>query len=91
MPRQCEACGLRFEREPGYFLGSIYFNYGVTAAIVTVAALSLMIFTSVTETTLLWSLGALCVLFPMWFFRYARALWMAWDNFADPPAKNDER
>ena len=38
MPRQCESCGLKFEREPGYFLGSIYFNYGVTAAIVTVAA-----------------------------------------------------
>ncbi|HVU87289.1 MAG TPA: DUF983 domain-containing protein [Pirellulales bacterium] len=84
MPRECEACGLKFEREPGYFLGSIYFNYGVTAFIVTVAALVLLMFTEVSERTLLMSLGAFCVLFPMWFFRYARALWMAWDHFADP-------
>jgi uncharacterized protein (DUF983 family) len=84
MPRECESCGLKFEREPGYFLGSIYFNYGVTALFVTVAVLLLMIFTKVSERTLLLSLGAFCVLFPMWFFRYARALWMAWDHFADP-------
>ena len=85
MPRQCEACGLTFEREPGYFLGSIYFNYGVTAIIVTVTALTLMMLTDVSERTLLISLGAFCVLFPAWFFRYARGLWMAWDHFADPP------
>ncbi len=84
MPRECEACGLKFEREPGYFLGSIYFNYGATALIVTVAALSMLLFTDVSERTLLLSLGTFCVLFPMWFFRYARALWMAWDHFADP-------
>jgi uncharacterized protein (DUF983 family) len=85
MPKECEACGLHYEREPGYFIGSIYFNYGVTAVIVTAAALSLMMFTHVSERTLLWTLAPFCVLFPLWFFRYARALWMAWDHFADPP------
>jgi uncharacterized protein (DUF983 family) len=85
MPRQCAACGLRFEREPGYFLGSIYFNYGVTALLVTVAYLILFAFTDISPDVLLWSLTAFCVLFPLWFFRYARALWMAWDHFADPP------
>jgi len=79
-----------FEREPGYFLGSIYFNYGLTAVIVTVLSISLLMFTTVSETTLLWSLGAFCVLFPMWFFRYARGLWMAWDHFVDPVDRNDE-
>lgn len=82
---------MRFEREPGYFLGSIYFNYGVTAAIVTAAALSLLIFTNVSEATLLATLGTFCLLFPIWFFRYARALWIAWDNFADPPQRTNEK
>ena len=91
MPTECEECGLKFEREPGYFIGSSYFNSGVTALFVTVAALSLMMLTDVSERTLLWSLGAFCLLFPLWFFRYARALWMAWDHFADPPLRNDER
>ena len=30
----CPACGRRFHRDAGYFLGSIYFNYGVTAMLV---------------------------------------------------------
>jgi hypothetical protein len=31
MNDRCPACGRRFNRAPGYLLGSIYFNYGVTA------------------------------------------------------------
>jgi len=87
MERECSVCGLKYEREPGYFLGSIYFNYGVTAMIVTVSYLSLFAFTDIDKDVLLWSIAAFCVVFPLWFFRYARALWIAWDHFADPPAR----
>ena len=31
---------------------------------------------------LLW--GAFCVLFPLWFFRYSKSLWLALDYFIDP-------
>ena len=51
----------------------------------------MLIFTDVSEATLLGTLGSFCLLFPMWFFRYARALWMAWDNFADPPQQSSDR
>jgi uncharacterized protein (DUF983 family) len=34
MHEQCPVCGLRFEREPGYFTGAMYLSYGV-AIIVT--------------------------------------------------------
>src|SRR6187431_199569 len=34
MHDNCEACGRRFNRDPGYLLGSIYFNYGITATLV---------------------------------------------------------
>ena len=37
MRASCSHCGLKFEREPGFFLGSIYFNYGLTALVVVVA------------------------------------------------------
>lgn len=89
MEPACAHCELRYEREPGYFLGSIYFNYGVTAAIVTVAYLLGLAVWDISPRVLLWSLAAFCVLFPLWFFRYARALWLAWDNFADPPPEQD--
>ena len=26
----CPVCGLRFEREPGYFLGAMYVSYGLS-------------------------------------------------------------
>ena len=41
MHRSCDSCGLVFERGPGYWLGSIYVNYGLTALVVTVAYLAL--------------------------------------------------
>ena len=36
MHEACPACGRRFNRDAGYLLGSIYFNYGVTAMLVVV-------------------------------------------------------
>lgn len=84
MPERCACCGLLIQREPGYFLGSIYVNYGVTATIVTVAYLVLFLTTDISSDVLLWSLVAFCVVFPPWFFRYARALWMGFDEYWDP-------
>jgi len=86
MHERCGYCGLTFLREPGFFLGSIYFNYGVTALIVTAAYLSLFFFAGVSPTVLLWSLAAFCLIFPLWFFRYARSLWLGMDQYFDPRA-----
>ena len=85
MPTHCDDCGWKYQREPGYFLGSIYFNYGVTAFLVTAIYLPLFFVWEVPSRVLLPMTLAFCVLFPLWFFRYARALWMAWDFLADPP------
>jgi len=38
MHERCPVCDLKFEREPGYFLGAMYISYGL--GIVTVAALA---------------------------------------------------
>lgn len=38
MYERCPACDLKFEREPGYFLGAMYIGYGL--AIVTIAILA---------------------------------------------------
>jgi len=83
MNQQCSHCGESFEREPGFFLGSIYFNYGLTAILVTVAFVTLNFGEIVPGDKLLWPLAAFTVLFPLWFFRYARSLWLAFDYFID--------
>jgi len=34
MNDRCPACGLRFNREPGYFLGAMYISYGMALALI---------------------------------------------------------
>ncbi len=80
----CSDCGRKFDRAPGYLLGSIYFNYGVTAVLVVILYFGLFLATDLTGKQLLYVTTALALLFPLWFFRYARALWIALDEKFDP-------
>jgi uncharacterized protein (DUF983 family) len=89
MNERCRGCGLKFEREPGYFLGSIYLNYGVAVA----AALGLHFLLA---GALDWSAPAEFALIApvaaalgLLFFRWARALWLAFDLSVDPPGPED--
>src|SRR5262245_12611962 len=41
MREACAACGLRYEREPGYFVGAIYVNYALTIGLLGVLVLGL--------------------------------------------------
>jgi uncharacterized protein (DUF983 family) len=84
MHETCSSCGTRFEREPGFFLGSIYFNYGLTALLVAAGYPILLFSGSVDEQVLLWSAAAFTLVFPILFFRYARSLWLGFDQFMDP-------
>ena len=84
MSPRCEVCGLDFRQEPGFYLGSIYFNYGLTALIVTAAYFTLYFTADLPDGVLLGGLTAFCVLFPLWFFRYARSLWLGFDQYFDP-------
>lgn len=80
----CPECGRKFEREPGFWLGSIYFNYGITTLIVIVLYFSLYLTKTMSGKSLLAVLGVFALLFPLWFFRYARALWVSFDERYDP-------
>jgi uncharacterized protein (DUF983 family) len=91
MHDRCPACGRKFNRSPGYFLGSIYFNYGLTAGLVVAAYFSLYFSELVTGGRLLALLTVFIVVFPLWFFRYARSLWLAVDEGLDPWPNAEER
>lgn len=80
----CTSCGRKFDRAPGYLLGSIYFNYGVTAVLVVAIYFGCYFTELLTGKQLLILLTAMIVIFPLWFFRYARALWIAFDELFDP-------
>src|SRR5262245_13216614 len=94
MHETCPQCGLRFEREPGYFVGAIYVNYAVTA----VASLGVPILLDVLFGVGTWTQiaigGVLAVAVPIVFFRHARSLWLGIDHFvstADDAAERRRR
>lgn len=84
MHAACPHCGQRFEREPGFFLGSIYINYGLTSLIVAIAYPLLLFNGIVAETPLLVGALAFVVLFPLLLFPWARSLWLGFDQWRDP-------
>jgi uncharacterized protein (DUF983 family) len=92
MHERCRGCGLKYNRAPGYFLGSIYVNYGVTTLLMTAGYLSLWATDVFSPQTLLWGATAFVVVFSCLFFYWARSLWIAFDQFWDPSAweENDE-
>jgi len=73
----CAACGLRYEREQGYFVGAIYVNYLLTAAL---GLGGVLLLDGVLGLTLAQQLALAIpamLLAPLLFFRHARSLWLA--------------
>jgi hypothetical protein len=87
----CGSCGRKFARAPGYLLGSIYVNYGVTAVLVVLIYFGVYFAGWLNGQQLLVLLGVFSLAFPLWFFRYARALWIAFDEIFDPWPNEQER
>lgn len=84
MLERCAACGLEYEREPGYFLGAMYIGYGLGLA-------AIAILSAIVWLVLRWSLmksviGGIVLFLPLapvltWM---ARVLWIYMDQAIDP-------
>lgn len=83
MHERCPHCGLKYERAPGYFLGSAYINYAITAVVITVAYVWLALGLGIGNRVLFVPMLAFVIAFPLFFFRYARSLWLAIDCYFD--------
>jgi uncharacterized protein (DUF983 family) len=84
MHRRCETCDLKFEREPGYFLGAMYISYGL--ALVTIAIIAVVLW-SATSWSIVKDIAWACVFFlPLapWLTLFARVLWIYLDQTIDP-------
>jgi hypothetical protein len=83
MHERCPACGLKFEREEGYFLGAMYIGYGL--GLVAITLLSLLVW-DVLRWPLLKSIeGGIVLFLPLapvltWM---ARVLWIWMDQAID--------
>jgi len=87
----CGNCGLSFAREPGFYLGSIYLNYGATV-ILTGAVYALMVLgLGLTTETALGTCLAAAVIFPVAFFRHARSFLLSLDCSVNRHQARDEQ
>lgn len=89
MNATCPACGLKFEREPGYFTGAMYVSY--TLGIVTTAPLYFAFLYFGLHPGLILGITSvqLLVCIPL-FFRYSRVLWMYLDMSFNPPDETQQ-
>ncbi len=83
MQKSCDHCNFRYERDPGYFLGSTYINYGLTTLLTTWSYIILHFVMGIDKRWLIPGLATFSIIFPLVFFRYARSLWLSFDCFLD--------
>jgi hypothetical protein len=83
MHDECPACGLQFQRAPGFFFGAMYFSYGlgILAALPTAVALVLRGWNPAAITVVV--AAELAALSPI-LIRYSRIAWIYVDQWLDP-------
>lgn len=89
MHETCPHCGLKFFREQGYFLGAMYYAYGMGAILLGI--ITLLIWWLILPE---WAFHEVVpvalipfVFFVPMIFRYSRVLWLHLDHTFDPVEK----
>ena len=84
LPR-CPVCALPYYREPGYYLGAMYFGYGIgTVVLGGLLLLAWLIWPQFELHILLLIAMVFFLPFTPIVFRYSRICWLHFDQFFDP-------
>lgn len=81
---ECGRCALKFEREPGYFVGAIYISYAATVLLAIPGYFILDYVAGLTIRQQLFLWVPFAVVFPLLFFRHSRSFWLALDHYFNP-------
>ena len=84
MWERCPNCGLRFNREPGYFLGAMYISYGL--GLLTIVGLALLLWALTSWSLMKVTLCAILLFLPLapTLTLFSRVLWIYLDQAIDP-------
>jgi hypothetical protein len=74
--KACPACGLQFERDEGFFIGSMSLNYGVTLVVFVTPVIILTYKDVIGTTTAVILAGIGAIGFPILFYRSSRSWWL---------------
>jgi uncharacterized protein (DUF983 family) len=85
MHAHCPVCNLRFEREPGYFLGALYISYGMaTLCMLFGLWIGNMLMPNLDLGWVVLIAAACFIPFVPTVTRYARVIWIFFDRWAWP-------
>ena len=84
MNEVCPVCGLRFEREPGYWTGAMVASYALGVPILVVLILGVWLVTRWDVTFVLAVADGLFILVAPLVWRYSRIIWLHLDWLVDP-------
>jgi hypothetical protein len=81
----CPVCGLLFRREEGYFLGAMYVSYGIsTVTLIAMYFLAAWLVPGWPSEVLAAGVVFAYLPFTPVVFRYARVVWIYYDQATDP-------
>ena len=84
MHERCPVCGLKYEREPGYFLGAMYFSYGLGIVLIGGFMALFWWLTPWNLEKLLLAAFLLFLPFVPFVTLFSRVLWIHFDRKVDP-------
>jgi uncharacterized protein (DUF983 family) len=87
MSERCPECGLKFQREEGYFLGAMYISFGLALVIIALIGALMWVVTGwwITKVTI-WAVVLFLPLAPA-IALLSRVLWIHLDQAFDPDLK----
>lgn len=83
MHETCPVCGLKFERESGYYLNAMFIAYVLGFLVLAPTTLILYLLGASPELFLIVVIAELALLWPL-IFRYSRVIWLHMDQKIDP-------
>ena len=95
MAERCPRCGMRFEREEGFFLGAYVVNFGVTEGLLLVLLMTYVLVQAnaadgVPVLPVVLAAVAAAVLMPLAFYPLSRTIWVAVELVMRPLETDEE-
>jgi uncharacterized protein (DUF983 family) len=83
LKHRCDACGVIFKREEGFFVGAIMANVVTTEVVIVAIYLACITLTNIHEHVVLTILVVVGISFPLVFYHHAWSLWLAMDHLIE--------
>jgi len=83
LKHHCDACGVIFKREEGFFVGAIMANVILTEFFILDIYFVCLLLNNLSDRVMLTILFVVAVTFPLAFYHHAWALWLAMDHLIE--------